>query len=285
MIKSFLDLDEVGVGIEGWKILRSWRLSAEENFSAAYKQKSSIQNIDAKSMAALAGKRGLVAYDESSEEEEIDVKEQSHVILTEGTSSSSKPGIASKVSQDRKKPNGTHTLGGDSEILGPVIGPSRPDIDYEMENSTSATSAPQSPYSKTRALIREVTLPTHPNLDIPPSPPGSPPAAARKKFSDFRKLKKSGSHFNQKLAQSAALKNPAFAPKLLEFAGVDEDAQWQFSLPPNLCRSVAYPPQVFKDGLAANQRRVQKENEERRIKEPRTSIDFVPSKREKRSHR
>lgn len=61
-------------------------------------------------------------------------------------------------------------------------------------------------------------------MDIPPSPPGSPPPgldALTAKFDTFLRLKRTrGVHFNERLAQSAGMANPAVADKLLGFVGV-----------------------------------------------------------------
>ncbi|KAJ6155043.1 hypothetical protein N7470_005609 [Penicillium chermesinum] len=58
--------------------------------------------------------------------------------------------------------------------------------------------------------LKEDTQPQRivPNLDIPPSPPGSPDPAANAKFQHFLSLKHQGVHFNAKLATSSSLKNP-----------------------------------------------------------------------------
>lgn len=97
--------------------------------------------------------------------------------------------------------------------------------------SHPAPHPPRSPYSATRALLRDLTLPAIPNLDIPPSPPGSPgPAgldALNAKFDTFLRLKRADpaydrapQHFNARLAASASLRNPALTDKLLGFVGV-----------------------------------------------------------------
>ena len=64
-----------------------------------------------------------------------------------------------------------------------------------------------------------------PNLDIPPSPPGTPPPtleALNRKFENFLELKrKKGTHFNARLAESAAARNPGLTDKLMGFVGLD----------------------------------------------------------------
>ncbi|KAK3902465.1 hypothetical protein C8A05DRAFT_33843 [Staphylotrichum tortipilum] len=125
--------------------------------------------------------------------------------------------------------------------LGPVLGPSRPppttqqtaepseEIDLSFLDPTTTTTdttgdPPRSPYTTTRALLRDLTLPTHAELSIPPSPPGSPPpghAALTTKFDTFLRLKRTqGVHFNERLAGARGMANPATADKLLSFVGL-----------------------------------------------------------------
>ena len=81
-------------------------------------------------------------------------------------------------------------------------------------------------------MLRDLTLPAVPNMDIPPSPPrsGSPPAgqspgrldALSSKLDNFLDMKRrKGVHFNARLAGNAHLRNPALMDKLLVFAGVE----------------------------------------------------------------
>lgn len=139
------------------------------------------------------------------------------------------------------------------------------------------TSAPSSPYSANRALIQDLTLPSVPNLDIPPSPPGSPPPGANKKFEQFLALKRKGTHFNAKLEQSAALRNPALMDKLMGFVDVGERAQYETTLPSDLWDPKAFPDWAFRDRLKRSREVVAKEREAERAAGGRDSIDFVSS--------
>jgi hypothetical protein len=62
-------------------------------------------------------------------------------------------------------------------------------------------------------------------MDIPPSPPGTPPPqhdALTEKFHTFLRLKRTrGVHFNERLAGASGMKNPAVMDKLLKFVGVE----------------------------------------------------------------
>lgn len=142
---------------------------------------------------------------------------------------------------------------------------------------------PGSPYTVRRNLIRDLTLPTHPNLDIPPSPPGSPNPALNKKFDQFLDLKKKGIHFNSKLANSTALRNPALMDKLMDFIelGPNGDrkrlpSQYVTTLPADLWNPTgsAFPDWAYRGPLKESQDRVRKEHEAERAAGKR-GVEFV----------
>lgn len=166
-------------------------------------------------------------------------------------------------------------------VIGPVqqntvpLGPSLPPVEATMVMETTLNQAPSSPYSANRALLRDLTLPSVSNMDIPPSPPGSPPPGANKKFEQFLDLKKKGIHFNAKLEQSSALKNPSLMDKLMSFAEIDERAQYETTLPTDLWDPNAFPEWASKDRLRRSREKIAKEREA--ASGGRTTIDFVPS--------
>lgn len=156
---------------------------------------------------------------------------------------------------------------------GAVLGPVGPPQASTSENNT--LSAPSSPHTTQRAMIRNLTMPTKPNLDIPPSPPGSPNLGADQKFAHFLELKKQGVHFNAKLASSSALKNPSLLPKLMDFAGLDEPQQYATTLPVDLWDPAGFPEWAYKEELLKFQQSTLKRKEEEKAKASRESIDFV----------
>ncbi|KAK8095449.1 hypothetical protein PG999_013471 [Apiospora kogelbergensis] len=109
------------------------------------------------------------------------------------------------------------------------------------------------PYSASRALLRNLTLPRVPNMDIPPSPPGSPPPKINKQFEQFLELKKNGVHFNSKIAQSSALKNPGLMDKLMNFVEIDHKGQYQTTLVTDLWDPAAFPREAYREGLRQSQ--------------------------------
>lgn len=132
-----------------------------------------------------------------------------------------------------------------------------------------------SPFSTTRALIQDLTLPPVPNLDIPPSPPGSPDHAANVKFEHFSSLKKQGVHFNSKLASSSSLKNPSLLMKMMVHAGIDEQSQYNTALPTELWNTSELPEWAYKEELLKIQQEIRQNMEEKKAAGQRSSLDFV----------
>lgn len=163
--------------------------------------------------------------------------------------------------------------------IGPSIGPSS----TSLEDGTN--SASQSPYIASRAMVRDLTLPTVPNLDIPVSPPGSPPPGMDQKFAHFLELKKQGVHFNEKLARSSALKNPSLLKKLMDFAGVEEDQQYATTLPADIWDPTGFPAVAYKEQLASSQQEILKKREEECAKAQRGAIEFVSASASNQSSR
>ena len=139
----------------------------------------------------------------------------------------------------------------------------------------SMDSGSYSPGSTNRIAIRNLTMPPIPALDIPASPPGSPPAGMEEKFEQFLELKKQGVHFNEKLARSSALKNPGLFQKLMEYAGLDEQDQYANTLPEDVLKSRDFPPWAYKEELAKSQQEVARKREEAQAKKQRESVEFV----------
>ncbi|KAL4947258.1 nucleophile aminohydrolase [Aspergillus filifer] len=151
-------------------------------------------------------------------------------------------------------------------LVGPVLGPVHEGRPLQASIETRSTS---------RTLIHDLTLPPVPNLNIPPSPPGSPNPSANGKFAHFLSLKKQDVHFNDKLASSTSLKNPSLLKKMMEHAGIDEQAQYSNSLSPGLWDVSHLPSWGYKEELAKAQTELNAKSEERRVKGQRDTIEFV----------
>ncbi|KAJ5834286.1 hypothetical protein N7447_000312 [Penicillium robsamsonii] len=178
-----------------------------------------------------------------------------------------------KPSYQQPKETPVHTST-DSVPEGPVLGPTSMDMAPLAEDKHS-TSGRSSPFSATRGLVQDLTLPPVPNLDIPPSPPGSPNPTANAKFEHFLSLKKQGIHFNSKLATSSSLKNPSLLRKMMEHAGIDGQSQYDTSLPADLWNTSILPKWGFKEELLRTQQDFRKQSEENKASGQRTSVDFV----------
>ena len=143
------------------------------------------------------------------------------------------------------------------------------------ESREESLVAPGSPYSATRAMIRDLTLPTVPNLDIPPSPPGSPPPEMEVTIARFLEMKKQGLHYNEKLAANPLIKNPSLLNKLMKNVGIDDAEQYASALPVELWNPAGFPSWAYFNELAKAQQLAQKKREEDLAKKQRDAIDFV----------
>lgn len=217
---------------------------------------------------------GLGAYQSSSEDEgegetpltapKHDTKEQ-FIRKTQATNIN-----APKTLENRSRiPEATTN----AEPVGPVLGPSHPEGPHEASGRSS--DGPSSPFSTSLALIHDLTLPPVPNLDIPPSPPGSPDPKANAKFAHFLSLKKQGTHFNEKLASSSSLKNPSLLKKMMVHAGIDDRTQYSTSLSSDLWDMTDLPNWGFKEELLKTQQEIRRKTEEKRPTGQRDSIEFV----------
>ncbi|KAK3985691.1 hypothetical protein QBC44DRAFT_384689 [Cladorrhinum sp. PSN332] len=189
---------------------------------------------------------GLVEYDSSDEDEDVKVpseKVQPEKPAVKAPSSESHDAVdePQPVEQPTNPPSLPDPIpkqqptNNEPPVLGPALGPSLPnkyqevDMSFlEQDQDPSSSDPPKSPYTTTRTLLHDLSLPPIlPDLSIPPSPPGSPTqsqAALTAKFDNFLKLKRTkGIHFNERLAGNIGMRNPALAEKLLQFVGFDTE--------------------------------------------------------------
>lgn len=166
--------------------------------------------------------------------------------------------------------------------------PEEMDQDPTQQQDQDPSQPPASPYTANRSLIHNLTLPTVPNLDIPPSPPTSPSSATAQaaltaRIDKFLELKrKKGTHFNAKIADSHALKNPPLMDKLLGFVGVGIDfqegpavatEQYATTLSTELWDPAAFPEWAYRGQLRKSQERMQKE----KGRDKGEAVQFVPA--------
>ncbi|PYI09046.1 hypothetical protein BO78DRAFT_309106 [Aspergillus sclerotiicarbonarius CBS 121057] len=211
---------------------------------------------------------GLGAYDSSSDDE-VESKSPS-IQPKEGDSQQAQPLQVIRDTgavKENTPPEKIPAPESDRPVLGPMHEGSQDPHQYPAE--------PSQVFSASRTLIHDLTLPPIPNLDIPPSPPGSPNPAANAKFAHFLSLKKQGMHFNEKLAGSTSLKNPSLLKKMMDHAGIDDQAQYHASLPPEVWSANDLPNWGFKEELLKAQREIHSRAEERKLAGTRDAINFV----------
>ncbi|KAH8163519.1 hypothetical protein CIB48_g4716 [Xylaria polymorpha] len=202
---------------------------------------------------------GLVAYGSSDEDDEVKPqrapeplpKTESVTADANSTSSTTAKETPKSQQSNPKVEEGPAVYG---PQIGPSLGPSFPPLE---EDSTGAAEVPLSqppgsPYTATRAMLHDLTLPAVPDMDIPPSPPGSPPSS--RKLENFLELKKKGVHFNARLAGTTSMKNPALADKLMAFAELDHRDQYRTTLPADLhWDPEVFPRHAYKEQLRQSQ--------------------------------
>ncbi|KAL1840801.1 hypothetical protein VTJ49DRAFT_7700 [Mycothermus thermophilus] len=165
------------------------------------------------------------------------------------------------------------------------------EVDLSFLNpSPTTTNDPPNPQSRA-ALLRDLTLPAVPNLDIPPSPPSSPRTASASealtaRVSSLLKAKRTNNvHFNTRLAGSKGMRDPGVTDKLLRFSGIETDfssssaaaaaedergeagggdpaiAQYQTVLPASVYNPSGFPAWAYRPALRRAQDRAAKERE------------------------
>ncbi|RAH72714.1 HCNGP domain-containing protein [Aspergillus aculeatinus CBS 121060] len=183
-------------------------------------------------------------------------------------------------SEDEADPNPISTKTKKETILEHVSMPDsdRPIFGPSHESPYDAQKFAPNHYmtlSASRSIIHDLTLPPVPNLDIPPSPPSSPDPSADAKFAHFLSLKKQGVHFNEKLSGSASLRNPSLLKAMMNHAGIDNQEQYQASLPSAIWNAPGLPSWGFTEEIRQAQRDIQGTMDERRSVRRREEIPFV----------
>ncbi|KAG6088469.1 hypothetical protein E4U15_005873 [Claviceps sp. LM218 group G6] len=249
----------------------------------------------------------LVAY-ASSDDEDANASQVSSPKLSPGQERRAKSSArAQEASPHTKSPTSSHLPQQEQEQQTPTqpqpqsqsqeqttigqlpLGPSLPPSDTNLDSlpeplpepspspssslEAETTKPPSSPYSSTRAIMHDLTLPSLPNLTIPSSPPGSPPPATTKKFQQFLHLKRQGTHFNAKLESSTALRNPSLTDKLLSFVDVTGPAQYETTVSLDLYDPTSFPAYAHRDKLRKSREMLVKEREGEKVTA--RGVDFV----------
>nr|XP_036585614.1 HCNGP-like protein [Colletotrichum truncatum]KAF6795665.1 HCNGP-like protein [Colletotrichum truncatum] len=237
---------------------------------------------------------GLVGYDSSDEDDDIqetipekvqaEIPQKVTLPVHQPSSSDVKSTSPQPPKQDvpeLQPPSENITIGPvqqHSVPLGPALPPMETQLPQGPSSQADDGQAPASPYTASRALLRDLTLPPVPNFDIPPSPPGSPPPALSAKFTQFLDLKKKGVHFNAKLAQSAALRNPSLTDKLMGFVDLEGRAGYATTLPRDVWDPTSeetLPEWATRTSLRQSQERVRAERAG--LRKAGGPVEFVPA--------
>ncbi|KAI0972740.1 HCNGP-like protein-domain-containing protein [Xylaria arbuscula] len=225
---------------------------------------------------------GLVAYESSDEEEEVKpqpAQPAPEPLRNTEAATADTNSIPRTTTKEAPKSEKLETTVDEAQqsVYGPQIGPSSSGPSFPpLEEDPAVIEVPLppgSPYTATRALLRDLTLPAVPDMDIPPSPPGSPSAATSKKFENFLELKKKGVHFNARLADTTSMKNPALADKLMAFVELDHRDQYRTTLPADLWDPDMLPRYAYKEQL----RQSQTECQQAKARATGAPVKFAPS--------
>ncbi|KAH8731337.1 HCNGP-like protein-domain-containing protein [Phaeosphaeriaceae sp. PMI808] len=205
-----------------------------------------------------------VNYESSDEEETVVPNKADTNTLTKVAPT---PELPSRPALSEQSKNVADPISGPSQ--GPMV-PSSP-----SDHNSIDGVPPGSPYTSNRTIIQNLTLPTVPNFDIPPSPPGSPPREATRKFAQFLELKNKGQHFNQRLEGSSVLRDPGHLRRLLDFAAIGDEEQYASTLSENVAVPVTFSEWAYADQLRVSQKQILKAKDYEKSKTPRGAIDFV----------
>ncbi|KAH7328683.1 HCNGP-like protein-domain-containing protein [Stachybotrys elegans] len=232
----------------------------------------------------------LVGYDSSEDEDEVQQTVQTEAVSPPkpaGDEVTEEPPVTTAQSKSpAKKVDGLAQPSDTRPQRGPEIGPSLqnsvplgpslPPVEIEGLEEPEEAAGRMSPYSERRAITQNLTLPTVPCLDIPPSPPGSPPPDITKRFEEYLELKKQGVHFNTKLESMATLKNPSVVERFMGYLDIDQMDEYGTTLSPDLWDPKAFPKWAYVKELKKSRQNVVQQRETDQASGTRTAVDFVP---------
>jgi HCNGP-like protein len=165
----------------------------------------------------------------------------------------------------------------DAPTVGPLLGPAAPaNGGIGDEDTSTHTSGKMSE----RDTIRYLTPAPVPMTSMPPSPPGSPDPTANAKFARFMDFKAKGVHFNEDLVKKSSFLNAGLLATMMARAGIDEEDQYNTSLPTDLWDPKHFPAWAYKEELLKSQQEIRdKEDAEKRAMSAagKRMIDFGPS--------
>ena len=189
----------------------------------------------------------LVSYESSSDEDEGEKPSPAPRV-------SERPALNGEPLRHENRPT-VRTADDYDDDSKPMIGPSMSNALLEREDGEG--DSPQLPDDLSEQdLVRFLTQASHPMIELPPSPPGSPNLQVEAKFKRFLELKSKGLHFNEDLANKATFRNPALLSTLMDRAGMDAAAQYATSLPTSVWDPRSLPSFAYKEELLRSQQAI-----------------------------
>ena len=221
----------------------------------------------------------LVGYESSSDDEEEAANAVSPAVASvEATITLADVPTERNIS-DEVKVNSPRHFEGESDMLtiGPVLGPAAP-ANGDMVGDESSEGVTEK--MSERDVIRYLTRAPVPMTSMPTSPPGSPDPAANARFARFLELKAKGVHFNEDLCKKSSFLNPGLLTTMMNRAGMDEEDQYNTSLPLELWNSKSFPEWAYKERLLRSQQEIRDNDDEQKkalSAAGKRVIEFAPS--------
>jgi HCNGP-like protein len=219
----------------------------------------------------------LVSYKSSSDEEEA-VKAISTASAPIETATSPAKVLDETSTSQQIQVDSSRGDVSDAPTIGPLLGPAAA-TNGDMLEEGSLVGAPEK--MSERDAIRYLTQAPVPMTSMPPSLPGSPDPAANARFTRFLELKAKGVHFNEDLGRKSSFLNSGLLATMMNRAGIDEEDQYNTSLPTDQWDPKKFPEWAYKEGLLRSQQEIREKDDEQKKALSATgkrTIDFAPSR-------
>ncbi len=227
-----------------------------------------FQSVSSK-LTASSTMSALVGYETSSDEEDTAASGSTAESTVKNSAALTNTTIESNPS------NGATNCALELAAVGPLLGPNAP-LNGDMIDSEPQAEAFKS--MSERDTIRFLTQASLPMTSMPSSPSGSPDPAANARFARFLELKAKGLHFNEDLAKKSSFLNPALLATMMARAGIDEEDQYNTSLPLDLWSPKGFPNWAYKEELHETQQAVREGAEKKALSSAgKRTIEFAPS--------
>ncbi|KAI8824457.1 HCNGP-like protein-domain-containing protein [Fimicolochytrium jonesii] len=131
---------------------------------------------------------------------------------------------------------------------------------YKERKVHEAQTGDETTRSETlRALLRPAGFVDDDEMDIPSEPDGEPNPITQAKIEKWLAIKASGTHFNDRLEQTHAFRNPSIMSKLIEYLDLDELGS---NYPKDIFDPHSFPKEAFFDQIAQAQDTLQQQQQQ-----------------------